>query len=486
MAGGRAADGEHTWAEARRLAFDCATPLGPERIPLGEANGRILAADLSALQEMPHYASSAMDGWTVNGAGPWALTEPGKPLGPGEASPVVTGGVIPPGSQSVLRVESGRLADGAGGQAILIVGDAASPGEPRPGQHIRKSGEEAAAGEVLIPAGTALNPAHIALAAVAGFDQLTVRGKPLVKMLITGAEVVTARIPVPGQVRDAFGPQFRTIIQMLGGVPGPLVRIGDSYEEWLTALGASEAPMGQWPDVVVTTGGTGRSGADHFRKAVAALGGRLLIDGIAMRPGHPAALGKLPNGRFVVGLPGNPLAALMALFTIGGPLLAALGNQPLAGISRLPCGTVIDAHTASTRLMPFRWVNGLATPAHYTGPGMMRGLATADGVMVVPSAGVQLREPVPAFALPWRPDLRPALPGRLIGGLGRGTHDPAAEGPQVPAGRLRGRYRISRTGTRRRAGGRGTTGGPFQRPVICRDDADARERLRPRCRFSRL
>jgi molybdopterin molybdotransferase len=203
---------------------------------------------------------------------------------------------------------------------------------------------------------------------------------------------------------------------MLGGVPGQLVRIGDSYEEWLTALGAAEAPMGHWPDVIVTTGGTGRSGADHFRNAVTALGGRLLIDGIAMRPGHPVALGKLPNGRFVVGLPGNPLAALMALFTVGGPLLAALGHQPVPGVSRVLCGTTVDAHRASTRLMPFRWVHGMAAPAPFTGPGMMRGLAGADGVMVVPSRGAQPGEPVPAFALPWCPPLQASLPGNLAWG----------------------------------------------------------------------
>jgi molybdopterin molybdotransferase len=403
---GQAAHSDLTWAEARQLAFDCAAPLGPVRVPLVEANGRTLAADLPALQDMPHYASSAMDGWALNGAGPWVLTEPGKPLDNGQASPIVTGGLIPPGSQAVLRVESGQLGTNADGQPTLMLAEGTSSGEPRQGQHIRKSGEEAAAGDVLIPAGTALNPAHIALAAVAGFDQLEVQGKPLVKMLVTGSEVVTARVPAPGQVRDAFGPQISTLIHMLGGGPGPLIRIGDSYEAWLTALGASEAPMGQWSDVIVTTGGTGRSGADHFRAAIAALGGRLLIDGIAMRPGHPAALAKLPNGRFVVGLPGNPLAALMALFTIGAPLLAALGNQPLADMNRVPCGTVIDAHPASTRLMPFHWVNGLAIPAHYSGPGMMRGLASADGVMAVPSHGVQLGEPVSAFALPWRPELQ--------------------------------------------------------------------------------
>lgn len=412
---GRAADGATAWAEARRTAYDSATPLRPERVPLGEANGRTLASDLLALQEMPHYASSAMDGWTTNGAGPWILTEPGEPLGRGQASPVVTGGLIPPGAQGVLRVEHGQLATDAACRAILTAGGGASPGEPHQGQHIRKSGEESAAGEMLVSAGTILNPAHIALAAVAGFDHLEVRGKPLVRMLVTGSEVVTAGIPAPGQVRDAFGPQISPIIQMLGGVPASMIRIGDTYEEWLTALGASEPPFGRWSDVIVTTGGTGRSGADHFRTATAALGGRLLIDGIAMRPGHPAALAKLPNGRFVLGLPGNPLAALMALFTLGGPLLAALGHQPLADVSQVSCGAVIDPHSAPTRLMPFHWVKGLATPAHYTGPGMLRGLASADGVMVVPSRGVQLGEPVPAFALPWRPELRPPLPHRSMG-----------------------------------------------------------------------
>ncbi|WP_051629074.1 molybdopterin-binding protein [Arthrobacter sp. UNC362MFTsu5.1] len=353
--GGRPAVGDHTWAAARRLAFDCARPLGLERVPLGEANGRTLAADLITLQEMPHYASSAMDGWAVCGDGPRVLREPGMPLG--------------------------------SSHAILMV-DGSAP-----------------AGEVLIPAGTTLNPAHVALAAVAGFDRLEVRGKPLVKILVSGSEVVTSRFPAAGQVRDAFGPPLGTVIGMLGGTPGPLVRIGDSYEEWLTGLGAAEAPMAQWPDVVVTTGGTGRFGADHFRKAIAALGGRLLIDGVAVRPGHPAALAKLPNGRFIIGLPGDPLAALMALFTVGGPLLAALGHQPLAETTQVPCGETISAHPASTRLMPFRWISGLAVPARYAGPGMLRGLAAADGFLVIPARGAQRGEPVAALGLPWRPEL---------------------------------------------------------------------------------
>lgn len=392
----------HTWAEARRLAFDAATPIPAGPVPLAAVLGRTLATDLVAQQDVPHYASSAMDGWAVNGSGPWILAEPGHRLAPHQASPIVTGGLLPPGAKAVLRSESGTVTNDEDGLPVLALGGAAKPGEPRNGQHIRKAAEEAAAGELLIAAGTVLNPAHVALAAVAGRDELEVLGKPFVKILLTGAEVVTSGIPAPGQVRDTFGPQLGAVVEMLGGIAGEQLRIGDSYGEWLTALQDTEPPSGNQPaDVVITTGGTGRSGTDHFRRAVAELGGRLLIDGIAMRPGHPAVLAELPDGRFVVGLPGNPLAAMMALFTIGAPLLAALGHGTLADVGEVACGAMIDPDPGRTRLMPFRLLYGLASPAQHSGPGMMRGLAAADGVMVVPPHGVQLGEAVPAFPLPW-------------------------------------------------------------------------------------
>jgi len=211
---------------------------------------------------------------------------------------------------------------------------------------------------------------------------------------------------------------------MLGGICAGETKIGDSYAEWLAALEdtdpadgigerASAQPSGRPAsdllpaadllpaDVVITTGGTGRSGTDHLRRSVAELGGRLLIDGVAMRPGHPAVLAELPDGRFIIGLPGNPLAAMMALSTLGAPLLAALGHRTLPPVTEVPCGSTIDPDPGRTRLMPFRLVYGMASPAQHTGPGMMRGLAAADGVLVVPPHGVQLGEPVPAFALPW-------------------------------------------------------------------------------------
>jgi molybdopterin molybdotransferase len=410
----------HTWFEAHTLAFECAAPIPAAPVPLSAALGRILASDVLALQDLPHYASSAMDGWAVNGSGPWILAEPGQRLAPHQASPIVTGGLLPPGAKAVLRSESGEIGQDDDGLPILVLGGRAKPGEPQNGQHIRNAGEEAASGEVLVKAGTVLTPAHVALAAVAGHDELNVLGKPVVKLVLTGSEVVTSGLPAPGQVRDTFGPQLGSVVGMVGGLLGEQVRVGDSYAEWLAALedqdpGAAGNPtQGAGPsglqneavaDVVITTGGTGRSGTDHFRQAVEELGGRLLIDGIAMRPGHPTMLAELPDGRFMLGLPGNPLAAMMALFTVGSPLLAALGSAKPPALGEVPCGAMIDPDPGRTRLMPFRLLYGLASPAGHSGPGMMRGLAAADGVMIVPPHGVQMGEPVQAFALPWGPPL---------------------------------------------------------------------------------
>ncbi|MDR6986139.1 molybdopterin molybdotransferase [Paenarthrobacter nitroguajacolicus] len=431
----------HTWQEARQRAFDAAAPIPPGPVPLGSALGRTLAADAVAVQDMPHYASSAMDGWAVNGSGPWILSEPGLRLAPHQASPIVTGGLIPPGAKAVLRSESGVITTDEDGLPLLALGGAAKPGEPRNGQHIRKAAEEAAEGEVLLTAGTVINPAHIALAALAGLDHVDVLGKPLVRFLLTGSEVVAQGVPLPGQVRDTFGPQLGAVVELLGGISGEQLRVGDSYEEWISALQDTEPTVDGLAlddpyqeidppaDVVITTGGTGRSGTDHLRRAVAELGGSLLIDGIAMRPGHPAVLAELPDGRFVLGLPGNPLAAMMALFTVGAPLLAALGHRSLEEVGQVPSGAMIEADPGRTRLMPFKLVYGLASPAQHAGPGMMRGLAGADGVMVVPPHGVQLGELVPAFALPWGKPLPAPKPAE-----DKPRKAPARQAKKAPSG----------------------------------------------------
>ncbi len=388
----------HSWDEARARAYDCATPLPAHPVPLQQGIGRILAGDIVALQDMPHYPSSAMDGWAVAGSPPWILAAPGHRLSPGQASPVVTGGLIPSGAKAVLRSESGRLSTDEDGLPVLVLSERARPGEPRGGQHIRKQAEEAAAGDRLVQAGQILNPAHIALAALAGLDEVQVLGQPAVKLVLTGDEVIPAGLPEPGQVRDTFAPQLASVVRMLGASVVAQQRAGDSLAAMLDAL---EDPADNPADVVITTGATGRSSADFLRAAIAELGGTMIIDGIAMRPGHPTLLAEFPDGRLLVGLPGNPLAAMMGLLTVAAPLLAGLGSRDRPGLGEVFCGSPITESRGRTRLLPYRLVYGLASPAKFTDSGMLRGLAAADGVMLVPPHGAKMGEALRAIPLPW-------------------------------------------------------------------------------------
>ncbi|MDP9886386.1 molybdopterin molybdotransferase [Sinomonas atrocyanea] len=417
-----------TWSEARAAASAAARPLPPTEVPLARALGRTLAGPLRALRDMPHYTSSAMDGWAVCGTGPWIIVEPDEPLTAHQAVPIVTGGALPPGARAVLRREYGEVAPDEDGLPHLRLSAGAPPGAPGGGADLRPAGEEAREGEALLKDGTALGPAQLALAALAGHDSLQVAGRPLVKLVRTGGEVVESGLPGPGLVRDVFSYLIPPLVEAYGGILVAHEKIGDDAAEWAAALadrpgpgqdasdgGAAGAEPGP-ADVVVTTGGTGKGGSDHFRDIVAAMGGRLLVDGVAMRPGHPTVLAELPDGRFFLGLPGNPLAAVVGLATVGEPLLAALsGRQPVEPIE-LPSGEAFEPELRRTRVIPFRRMYGMASPAAGIGSGMLRGLARADGFMVVPPHGLELAAPVPCLPLPW---------GRPLGGHAPSSATPA-------------------------------------------------------------
>ncbi|GAB2741258.1 molybdopterin-binding protein [Sinomonas soli] len=402
-----------TWSEARAVASSAASPLPPAEVPLAQARGRTLAGRLAALRDMPHYTSSAMDGWAVCGTGPWIMAEPGEPLTAHQAVPIVTGGALPPGARAVLRREYGEVAPDEDGLPHLRLSAAAPPGAPGGGADLRPAGEEAREGETLLKDGAALGPAQLALAALAGHDALRVTGRPLVKLVRTGGEVVESGLPGPGLVRDVFSYLLPPLIEAYGGILIAHEKIGDDAAEWAAALadrpgrgpdasdGGTAGAEPSAADVVVTTGGTGKGGSDHFRDIVAAMGGRLLVDGIAMRPGHPTVLAELPDGRFFLGLPGNPLAAVVGLATVGEPLLAALSGREPVEPTDLPSGEAFEPELRRTRVIPFRRMYGMASPASGVGSGMLRGLARADGFMVVPPHGLELAAPVPCLPLPW-------------------------------------------------------------------------------------
>ncbi|WP_309081226.1 molybdopterin molybdotransferase MoeA [Zhihengliuella sp.] len=396
--------GGSPWPAARAAAYragtELAATLGDARsgrprstwVPVRECVGSVCAEDVRAPMDLPHFVSSAMDGWAVAGPPPWRLVPGGPPRRPtpletGTAAPVLTGAPLPAGTTAVLRSERGEAADG------LLRATEAVPD----GADIRPAGREASRGDLLVPAGTRLTPAHAAAASVAGIDAVRAAVAPRVRLVLTGDEVVEAGIPEPGYVRDAFQPLLPAAVAGLGGDVREVVRIGDDRRRTDEEVAADA-------DVVILTGGTGRSAADHVRAALEAMGAELVVDQIDMRPGHPAVLARRNDGALLVALPGNPLAAVAALLTLAGPALAGATGRPEEpprwAAAAEPHAPLPGRH----RLIPAALADdatGRLLSCDRTGPGMMRGLAGADALMIVPPGGVEDGDPVEFLPLPW-------------------------------------------------------------------------------------
>ncbi|WP_225845066.1 molybdopterin molybdotransferase MoeA [Streptomyces sp. HPF1205] len=383
------------WSEARRVARTAGRLLGARVEPLGErALGMALARPLVALTDLPSFDASAMDGWAVAGPGPWRLTgqalagqrPAGQPLPDGHAVRIATGAVLPSGATAVVRSEHGRTERRADGEEWLRIG--APHLAPAPGQEVRRRGQECRAGEELLAAGTVVTPAVLGLAAAAGYDELPVTARPTVDVLVLGDELLDRGLPRDGRVRDALGPMLPSWLRALGAeVTGVrrLVDRADALEEAVTGSGA---------DVIVTTGGTAGGPVDHVHPVLAAIGARLLVDGVAVRPGHPMLLAGLPSGTgHLIGLPGNPLAAVSGVLTLAAPLLRTLAGRPLPAPYTAPLTADVAGHPTDTRLVPVAFDDDSeARPLRFAGPAMLRGLAAADGMAVIPPGGARAGE----------------------------------------------------------------------------------------------
>jgi molybdopterin molybdotransferase len=395
------------WTTARTIFHTVGAELarGSETVPLHEAAGRTLAGPLHSLTALPASATSAMDGWAVRGEEPWLLGDPilaGDPpttttLAAGTARPIATGGCVPPGAHGILRSEHGDVTPGATGTTARTLrrNDRATPGEPAAGEHVRARGEECGLDERLLEAGCVLTAPRLALAAVTGHDTVTVTVAPRLELMLLGSEVIESGLPGPGQVRDAYSPEFPALLAGMGVQVTARVRLPDDLAQTVAALRASTATL------VISTGGSARGPADHVRAALAELGATLLIDGVRMRPGHPVMLARLPDGRLMLCLPGNPLAAMLVLASLGVPLIdGMLGRRP-AALGRVHLAADIANLSGSTRLVAYRLTEHGAVPTARQGSGMLRGLAEADGVAVVPAGGALAPDPVGTLPLPW-------------------------------------------------------------------------------------
>lgn len=387
-----AAESHMAWEQARRIARDCVgQPLPAVTRSLADALGHALAEPLTALTDLPPFDTSAMDGWAVAGPGPWlvggAAVLAGDRSAPlrdyGTAVPIATGARLPTGATAVLRREHGEFDAESG----TLHDRSTGPGSVAPGRDIRPRGQECRAGEALIPAGITVTPAVLGLAAAAGYDRLAVHRRPTVELLVLGDELLEAGLPRHGRVRDALGPMLPPWLRSCGADVIGRRRVADDLGLLREAVHNSRA------DVVVTTGSTAAGPVDFLHATLEEAGARLLVDSVAVRPGHPMLLAGLPptpdgRTRRLVGLPGNPLAAVAGTVTLAAPLLRHLGGHPDAEPCRMRTATDLPGHPRDTRLLPVRRTHHEVTPLPFDGPAMLRGLAFADGLAVVPPGGV--------------------------------------------------------------------------------------------------
>ncbi|MBY6365949.1 NTP transferase domain-containing protein [Rhodococcoides corynebacterioides] len=305
---------------ARHLVRAHLGPRPPVAGRLADHPGGTLADPVVAARPFPTFDTSAMDGWAVVGAPPWVVDD----------AVVVTAGVRAPvtvGDGRAVRIATGAPVPL---QASVIRDEYVT----RTGRHLhrrsdapvrddaRRIGEDWTAGAVIAPAGSPISPAVVSAALSAGVESALLRTAPRVHVVVSGDELTDAAEPPPGSIRDTVGPVLPQYLRWCGLDPVDVRRCGDTDADFDDALRDGDG------DVVVIVGATGAGAADPLAGAVARAAARPVVRGMACRPGGSTSISVMPTGRVVVGLPGNPYAAVATACVLLPDVARALTGGP--------------------------------------------------------------------------------------------------------------------------------------------------------------
>lgn len=328
-------------AEARRLLLAACPPLEPVQLAPAEADGCVLAADVVAPGNVPPFDNSSVDGYAVRAAdlagasearpvllevlgSVLAGTVADRPVGSGQAWKVMTGAPVPAGADAVVMVEktSATRAEqlGAAGDRVGVRVEVAV------GAGIRRAGSDVRAGELVLAAGTVLRPAHLGVLASVGAQRITGYRRLRVGVLVTGDELVTGGELRPGQIYESNRAMLLALLARANCRPVDLGVAGDDVAALRQRLGSAVRDC----DAVLTCGGVSMGDADPVRAALEESGGLTWLQ-VAIRPAKPFAFGTLPGPAGpvpVLGLPGNPVSALVSFELLARPALRHRMGHP--------------------------------------------------------------------------------------------------------------------------------------------------------------
>ncbi len=392
-------------------------PLSTEAIPLEQAAGRVLARDVVSPIFLPLFDNSSMDGFAVraedvSGASaqqPVRLTvigtiaagaQPTRAIERGEAARIMTGAPVPPGADSVVRVED----TDAGIEVVSVTDDRDAQ------RNIRARGEDVRADHVVLRAGTAIGAPHIGVLASVGCAMPQVYVRPRVAILATGDELAPLEqfddVLAGKRIVSSNSYALAAAVRAAGGEPVPL---GISVDD--PSILAERLREAEGCDLVLTSGGVSVGDFDYTRKVVAELGGTLSLWRVRMRPGAPLGFGTLFGAPWL-GLPGNPVSALVTFELFGRPLIRTLGghSKPHRRTTRVSLADPLHLDAPLTHFLRvvLEGGEGDVPIARLTGAqssGMLTSMSSADALVVVPPDSLDIAAGASVRCIPLDGDL---------------------------------------------------------------------------------
>jgi molybdopterin molybdotransferase len=375
--------------EARALIDGAVRPIArTERVALAQANGRVIARDITSTVDVPPFSRAGMDGYAVRAEDTFGASRqeprvlrcieqvftgqvPTRTVATGECIEIATGAPLPSGADAVVMVEESEK--DASGDVLIF-----TPVYPR--QNVGKQGADIQAGQVVLREGDVLNPSRVGALAALGGTSVDVYARPRVAILSTGNEIVDPGQPLaPGHIYDINKFTLSTIVAEHGGVPETHRTAADTLEDLSRAIDECLDA-----DLLVFSGGSSVGERDLILDIIVAKG-EILFHGIAVKPGKPTAFGIIRD-RLVFGMPGYPTSCLSNAYMLLVPLLRRMARLPAHSIRTVsaPIGHRIVSTTGRHQFYTVRLVDGVAQPA-FKASGDITSMSLADGYIEIPA-----------------------------------------------------------------------------------------------------